>query len=188
MPDGLRRSLTTLDVPAGETLYRCHRCAYDPIHFGRDASNRFDAPNGEYGVCYLSRSPAGAFAETFLRKTKGQFIERADLERYALAEVSVASTVRLVQCFGAGLRRNRVDARVSSSANYPALRKFSRLCHDHPEKPDGLIYRARFDDDQFSIALFQRSSPSIAARRRPTAWLETGVIIEEILDRYEIAI
>lgn len=191
MPDNHAGPLAVIELSAGETLYRCHPRALGPIHFGRQIRNRFDSPDGEFGVCYLSQSPAGGFAETFLRKPRGQFIERADLDNYALSQISVERALQLVQCFGAGLRKNRIDARVSSSEDYPRLQAFSQRCQDSPagrEKADGLMYRARFDDDQFSIALFDRSSASIAADLEPTPWLETGVIIEEILDRYEIAI
>lgn len=187
-PETPTRPLAVIEVPAGEILYRCHLNAYAPIHFGRESKNRFDAPHGEFGVCYLSRSPAGAFAETFLRKARGQFVERTDLDNHALSRIKVESALQLVQCFGAGLRKNGMDARVSSSKDYPRHQAFSRRCHDHPAAPDGLIYRARFDDDQFSIALFERSSASIAASFKPTPWLETGTVIEDILDRYEIAI
>jgi len=124
----------------------------------------------------------------FCGKARGQFVDRTDLDNYALAEINVENPMKLVQCFGAGLRRNRIDARVSSSEDYPRHQAFSRCCHDHPEKPDGLIYRARFDDDPFSIALFERASATIAASADSIPWPETGVIIEQILDRYEIAV
>lgn len=182
------RTLATLELPAGTELFRCHQARHGPIHFGREPVHRFDAPNGEFGVCYLSRSHAGAFAETFLRSARGQLIERGDLDLYALSRLRVTRPLTLAQCYGSGLRRNKIDARVSSSVDYPRHRAFSLACHEHPQQPDGLIYRARFDDDQFSVALFDRASDTIATDSKPAPWMRTGTIIEEILDRYEIAI
>ena len=188
MPDRLPRRLALIELPAGEKLYRCHQARHSPIFFGRNISNRFDAPEGEFGVCYLSRSPIGAFAETFLRRARGQFIERDDLYHHAVTRVRLTKPVKLVQCFGAGLHRNGIDARISSSADYPDHRQFSRDCFEHQELPDGLIYRARFDDDQFSIGLYDRASASISPDSKPLRWLDAGTLLDEVLDLYQIGI
>lgn len=182
------RVLATRELPADTELFRCHQTRHRPIHFGRDPIHRFDAPNGEFGVCYLSRSPAGAFAETFLRSARGQLIERGDLDKHALSVLQVTRALTLVQCYGSGLRRNGIDARISSNTDYPAHRAFSHACHEHPKQPDGLIYRARFDDDQYSVAQFERASKAVSIKSDPVRWIATGAVIEEILDRYQIAI
>lgn len=188
MPDRLPRRLALIELPAGETLYRCHQARHSPTFFGRNRLNRFDDPDGEFGVCYLSRSAIGAFAETFLRRARGQFIERADLHSHAITRVTLTRPVNLVQCFGAGLHRNGIDARISSSADYLEHRQFSRDCFKHEQLPDGLIYRARFDDDQFSIGLYDRASTSISSDSRPLRWLDSGSLLDEVLDLYEIGI
>jgi len=96
--------------------------------------------------------------------------------------------VKLVQCFGAGLHRNGIDARISSSADYLEHQQFSRDCFKHEQLPDGLIYYARFDDDQFSIGLYDRASKTISPDAKPLRWLDSGSLLDEVLDVYEIGI
>ena len=62
---GRRPRIRTL--PAGTPAYRFHAAAYEPLHYDRGRGGRLNAPDGSYGILYLALSPAGAFAETFLR-------------------------------------------------------------------------------------------------------------------------
>lgn len=53
-------ALATRRLAAGELLQHVSRVAYrgQRLHFGSDATNRYVAPDGRYGVLYLaSRCP-----------------------------------------------------------------------------------------------------------------------------------
>lgn len=180
--------LGTLPVETGTELYRCHQAFNDPIHFGRDASHRFDDPDRRFGVCYLASTAQGAFAETLIRKPAGQVLQRSDLETFCISSVPVNAPLELVHCYGAGLHRNGLDSRISATTQYRTTQALARDFHQHSQHPDGLIYRARHDDDQLSIALFGRASGKLGNIQNTLSWIATGTIIESILDRYEIAL
>ena len=64
----------------------------------------------------------------------------------------------------------------------------ARAFHEHRDWPDGLIYRARHDDDQLSVALFERASGKLAKPQQSILWMDAGPILDEVLDRYGIAL
>ena len=180
--------LATRELDAGEPLYRCHSSRYAAIHFGRNIQNRFDDPEGRFGVCYLSLSPSGAFAETLIRKPTGQVLQKSDLRHHCLSRVRTCRTLCLVHCHGEGLKQNGLDSQISSSVDRHSTRLLARAFHDHGDRPDGLIYRARHDDDQLSVALFERASGKLAKPGAPIPWIDAGPHLDEVLDRYGIAL
>ena len=180
--------LATRSIEAGVSLYRCHLISHGAIHFGCRARNRFDDPRQQFGVCYLSLSPSGAFAETLMRAQTGQLLETSDLRNFGLSTIKLAQPLRLVQCHGKGLKLNGVDSQISSRSDRPSTQALARNFHDHQDLADGLIYRARHDDDQFSIALFERASDKLGNPDPAVPWIDTGPLLETILDRYGIAL
>lgn len=180
--------LATRSIDAGASLYRCHSMRHRAIHFGRDSSNRFDDPENQFGVCYLSLSPSGAFAETLIRKPTGQLLEKSDLRNFGLTTIRTGKPLRLVQCHGKGLKLNGMDSRISSHTDRGRTQALARALHDHGDLADGLIYRARHDDDQFSIALFDRASSKLTDPGPPIRWIDAGLLLEAVLDRYGIAL
>ena len=174
---------------AGDTpLYRCHSIQHGVVYFGRNGRNRFDDPQRQFGVCYLSLSPNGAFAETLIRKRTGQVLQKSDLLEYCLARVRTRQALRLVHCHGEGLAQNSLDSQISSSADRSSTQSIAREFYHHKHQPDGLIYRARHDDDQLSVALFGRASDKLCDPEQPLAWMHAGPLLDEVLDRYGIAL
>ena len=104
-PDFRSRSPDILDVPAGSRLHRFYTAAYDPIHFDRSGSGRFNAPDGRYGVLYGSINEAGAFAETFLRTPGRTLIDPVFLRKKAYVRLTVAAPLRLVRLYGPSLAK-----------------------------------------------------------------------------------
>ena len=54
------------------SMYRVHQSKYDPIHYGRSKSTRFDHPDGTagtFGTLYVAEDEFGAFIETCLLYT-----------------------------------------------------------------------------------------------------------------------
>jgi hypothetical protein len=66
-----------IEIAPGEKLHRFFTAQWEPIFFDRSTTGRFNAPDSSYGVFYVAKESAGAFAETFLR-TPGRTL--TDLE------------------------------------------------------------------------------------------------------------
>lgn len=147
-----------------QPLWRIHRTVRDPFFFGPPTgvrpTGRWDAPAGQFGVCYLAAGDARtAFAETLLRGGETIVSER-ELAVLSLARFEVVGPLRLVMMHGPGLIRMGATA-VVTSGPHEFSRTWSLALHDHPEMPDGILYRTRHDDDGFGVALFDRAGASI---------------------------
>lgn len=175
-------------IAANGLLYRSHQCKYDAIHFGRRQINRFDAPDTNYGTCYFSLSASGAFAESMINRPRGQLLSMEDMTNFCLSVIALARPLQLVHCHGEGLRRNGLDASISSTSDRTETMALSARLHAHQRLPDGLIYRARHDDDQLSIALYDRAGDALQRVLSKHQWRDTGSDFEAILDRYQIAL
>jgi hypothetical protein len=176
----------------GDVLHRIHRADLDPLFFGpapgSPPAGRWDAPVGEFGVCYLAEEPYVAFAETFLRVPGIFSVGEEDLGVRSVARFHVVQPIRLVAFHGAGLAKVGATAAVCSGP-HEVSRAWSLALHAHPDEVDGIRYRARHDDDGFAVALFDRSGASIE-------WVNSAGLMDEgfrvelgrILDRYELAL
>ena len=60
MAIALPRRIPITTLAAGSPVWRVHRGGYDALWFGpgagNPARNRFDAPGGQFGVCYFAAS------------------------------------------------------------------------------------------------------------------------------------
>ena len=152
--------------------YRIHRLKFDPVHFGRpgpaDAASRFDAPAGEYGVLYVARDLHGAFVETLGHDTGRRRITEDALTARGAAVLTFTRPLRLVDLRAEGLARLGADAALTcaTDSNYALCRAWSKALHEHPKRPDGVVYRARHDPSRFCAALFDRVAPDLRCKRR----------------------
>jgi hypothetical protein len=174
-------------------LYRIHRRTLAPLWFGPGAGNapssRFDdpeCPRCAFGVCYLGLTREAAFAETFLRRPPVRFISRRDVDARGIAMILVRDPLRLVPVHGRGLGQLGATSTITSGP-HAAARPWSRAIWEHPEQPDGLVYRCRHDDDQLAVALFDRARHKVEAGpshplRADKPWWGT------VLDRYAVAL
>jgi RES domain len=139
---------------------------YEPLFFGpspgKPPRSRFDAPDGSFTVCYLGASEETSFVEAFLRGRGGIF-DAADLEPSALSEIESIEPLRLCQLHGAGLQRIGATS-VIASGHHSASRIWSLALYNHPDEPDGVFYRARFDDDVFCAAIYDRARAKLVTR------------------------
>lgn len=159
-----RRTLPIHVIPAAENLYRIHPADRASIFFGpaegQPPRGRWDSPDGRFGVCYMAEQPYAAFAECFLRKAGVMALEMEDLRQRGLALLRPLRDLRLVAMHGAGLHAVGATAACCTGA-YSVSRAWSAALYAHPEKPDGIRYRARHDDDGFAIALFDRAKKEV---------------------------
>jgi hypothetical protein len=177
-------------VPAGTSWVRIHDATKAPLWFGpapgASPSNRFDAPAAEYRVCYIGATIEGAFAETFLRNVPVTLLSLDDLAKRAASPVVTLREVTLVQFHGAGLAKLGATAAVAHGP-YSVSRQWALSCWQHPRSPDGLIYRARHDDDQLAIALFDRADDSIDTPTPPIL-VSARPELPALLSRYGIGL
>ena len=185
---GVPEQLAVRTVEIGTAFYRCHSSQHGAVYFGKDGLNRFDDPCKQFGVCYLSFSPSGAFAETLLRKSSDQVLQKSDLRSYCLTCLHTQETMMLVHCHGEGLKQNGFDSRIASCIDLRMTQSIARSLYDHAQQPDGLVYRARHDDDQLSIALFDRALNKLSEPGPAIAWMNAGSHLDDVLDRYRIAL
>ncbi len=192
-PDFGLRDLTVREIAKATLLYRIHRSGVGALFFGPrpdpDDRGRWDAPDDGYGVCYLAVQGHTAFAETLLRELDREEVsERGDLAPRILARIRVKRTLVLARMHGQGLRRMKATAAVVQGP-YPVTWAWSKAIHDHRSQVDGIAYRARHDDDDLSVALFNRAARTITVLEstpllHPTLAGELG----SWLDRYGIGL
>ena len=158
--------LARTDLPLASwdrSLFRIHRLKKGPLHFGTSGDNRFDDPEGRYGVLYASATWLGAFIETAGHHTGHPFVTTTWLSGRSLAVIDVRRKLRLIDLRGRGLARLGADARLAAGEHALAQR-WSRALWEHPAEADGISYISRHDSRQVSVALFDRSEKALRPR------------------------
>lgn len=181
-----RRKITTVTIGRRRLLYRIHRRDRHPLHYSRTGANRFDAPNKDYGVCYLGLSARAAFAETFLRRPSETLIDWVDVTARAVTTLRVVDTLRPARLYGPGLSRMGATAAVTHGPHH-AAQAWSAAMRAHSDRPDGVAYRARHDDDERCLALFERrKSPFELVSTTPLA--DNLKVLGALLDHYGVGL
>ena len=149
----------------GTIWWRIHGQDYLPVLFGPESGgsprHRFDAPAGEYGVMYFGTTREASFAEVFLRDPDVDYVDMYDMRSRWVTQIRVIRPIVLVALHGPGLARAGVSAAVATGDDYLQSRETARGIWAWPEQPDGVVYRARHDDGELSVALFDRASDAI---------------------------
>lgn len=164
----LPHSLPLERLPRGTAFYRIHHSKNRALWFGpargTPPTNRFDDPLGKYRVCYVGCSPEAAFAEKLLRAPPVRLVSRTALSALKLTTTVAAREIRVVSLRGAGLARLGITAAVAMGHSYSDSQALGRRIHDHDDRPDGILYRCRHDDDAFAVALFDRARQAVRVR------------------------
>ncbi len=163
---------------------RIHRRGREALYFGRSRDARFDAPGGEYGVLYLGADAHCAFAETFGQSTGVNTVTTRALSERVLSRVEAARPLRLVDLTGPGLARLGADERLCAGEHAVAQR-WTLALWQHPEAPDGPLYRARHDPSRLCAAIFERAAQVLRATL-VGGLLETAQanLLGDLLDTY----
>lgn len=170
-------------------LYRLHRKDKEALFFGKTKRNRFDAPDGSYGVIYLGHDAHCAFIETFGQATGESLVTVAALQERLLAEVEVTRDLSLIDLANSGgLARIGADGRLLDGPHEISQRWSLALKH-HPTSPDGIVYRARHDQARFSYALFDNVKDALRERPRGSlADLANAPLLADILKIYSFGL
>jgi hypothetical protein len=152
-------------IAAGTIWWRIHRLEHTPVLFGPEPGgsprHRFDAPGGEYRVAYAGTSREASFAEVFLREPDVEYVAMNEIRSRRVVRIRVHRPVALVVLHGPGLARAGMSAAATTGDDYPRSREIARGIWARPERPDGVTYRARHDDGELSVGLFDRASDAI---------------------------
>lgn len=161
--------LNTVVWPANRPLWRIHRAERDALWFGPEHGeaprNRFDAPHGEYRICYLGGSPAAAFVETLLRGRRRRVVARATLRGRMISEIHLDRALRIARLDGPGMVSLGVGSDTIHGADYTVSRRLALEAYRQESGIDGLRYRSRWDDDCFCVALFDRAASAVTVER-----------------------
>ena len=179
------RSLPVETLPTGTQVFRIHVSARHPRFFGRSGLWRFDSPDRSYGTLYAGRSPEVAFAETLLRGP-GTLVAESELAIRSLCRFSVMRPLRVMRLYGRDLIAVGANASVTSGS-YACSQTWSRALHEHPARPDGILYRATRDNDELAIVVFERAREAID-NGTSTSLLADPVLLGRILDHYRASI
>lgn len=183
------RSPLTFTIAAGTTIFRLHDRAKGPLFFGKTGRNRFDAPDGSFGVLYAAVDEHCAFIETFGQSTGIRIVTRSSLEQRVLSLLKVTQQLLLIDLArSGGLARVGADGRLLGGSHAIAQR-WSAALRNHPVHPQGLLYPARHDVARYACALYDLPASAFAV----TA---TGSLIEphhsallaNLLDTYGFAL
>ena len=163
----------------------------DPVWYGpapgTPPSNRFDAPGGEYRICYFGDSPDVAFAETLIRRTHTRLVMQSELDVRSASNVAAVREIRLARFHGPGLVRIGVGAEVAHGEPYDLCQALALEIWQHAAAVDGIQYRSRWDNDRLCVALFDRARDALSAPASTTS-LTDSVLLTPILRRYDIGI
>jgi hypothetical protein len=187
--DLAKRSPLLYNLEEGTVIYRLHRADRDPIHFGKTGDNRFDAPDGSYGVLYAGEDEYCCFIETCGQVTGVASVSGAYLDQRNLAEITVTQSMSLIDLSGsAGVARIGADSRLMDGSHAVAQR-WSAALRRHPSHPSGILYRARHDPAKLAFAIFECAADVFQVTSRGSLRDPGNLkLLGEILDHYQFGL
>jgi hypothetical protein len=181
MPIHLPADPPVAELAVQTVLWRVHPRGYGALWFGRTGRYRFDAPGGEYGVCYFGASLGVAILETVVRVKGVRFIPRADLVAGNGSSAAPSVPLRMLQLEGVGLPSFGVSAHEVTGPDYADCRNLAlRVWREHPEL-DGIQFRSRWDNG-LCWAVFDRAETKVAVLG--TQWLGDPTVVVPALRPY----
>lgn len=161
MPIRLPTDPPLVDVPVTQVLWRVHPLSYGPIFFGPGEGNpprgRFDAPGGEFGVCYFASTPGVTILETLVRGLRFPVVARDALQVRGASSIALAAPLRMLQLEGKGLPSFGVGAHEVAGDDYQPCQNLALRVHQELPDVDGIQYRSRWDTSELCWAVFDRA-------------------------------
>ena len=169
---------------------RLHAARREPVFFGRTGLNRFDDPEGEYGVLYAAEDAFGAFIEVYGRDLGLNLVAETDLRGRLLSEFAVEGGLRLADLTGPGAAWIGATGAISTDP-HELVRPWSRAIHEHPTSPEGIYYRLKHDLGRKGVAIFDREGivGTVRAEGRGTLMDPSNAgLLGEILEEYDFGL
>ena len=182
--DLAHRTPLVLTLPAGTRLSRVHKVGENPLFFGRTRRNRFDSPDGTYGVLYAGLDEFCAFIETFGQNTGISIVTTTALEERHLSYMTIHNPLTLIDLASSGgLARIGADGRLLTGSHEIAQR-WSAALHAHPVDPRGISYPARHDVARRACALFDLPNSTFEVFDSGSLIESHSNLLASILDTY----
>jgi len=187
----LSRRLPVARLPAGAALWRVHSRAHSPLWFGPAAGepprSRFDAPAGEFRVCYFGESFEAAFVETMVRGRARLMVALAELRARSATPVPLRREIRVVRLHSDGLVRLSLPADTPHAESYAGCQRLAHALWSHPDEIDGIEYRSRWDDSLLCVTLFDRAAAALAEPSQALG-LDSPSVVRPVLRHYGIGV
>lgn len=174
-------ALELATMPAGERFGRIHLARFaDPIGFGKSPSRFSDPrrrrPASRFGVLYLGSSLKVCFIEALLRdrgdgRISDLLFDERELTMRCYTAVALTQPLTLVDLRGDGPLRMGIPSDVVRGSRQGLARRWSLAFHDHPQRPDGIIYPSRLNGET-NLAVYGRAIAKLGA-------LATNPLIEQ---------
>lgn len=171
-------------LPVGHSVHRFYSKAHAPLYFDRaqgGGAGRFNAPDGSYGVMYVSEQRDGGFAETFLRNPDATLVSLKLIMAKGYVRFETTRELALVQLYGPGLARVGATAEVSHrSPPYDITQAWSKALRDAFPRVAGIAYTSRHDDVAVCFALFEQARDALHEVERETNLMQPwfGALVE----------
>jgi hypothetical protein len=183
-----QRRLRLVRVP--EILLRISRAGYrDPIFWSRLGRNRFDLPDGRYGLLYTAQDLETCMLEVFGdRWVKERVLAVTALPKFEVLNFAVRWELRVADMTGHALNRLGPDANLFASNDYALTQEWSRQLMIHAQARDGIRYHSRKNPRKHNYAIYDTTVAKASLRvleRRPLGALPE---LYTILDKYEVAL
>ncbi len=170
--------------------FRVHQMTKKPVFFGTTKRNRFDDPQGNFGVLYLGESEFAAFIETFGQEMGMRAVPKSLLNHRGMSELVAKRTLRILDLDGPNLARLGADARLFA-ADHSVAQAWSAALFAHPDAPDGIRYPARHDNQEYALALYGGGRCDKLIRQngktRKLGAPENAARLATLLDHYEFS-
>ena len=171
------RSLDFHEVAPGRIWRRLYGTRHpDPLGFGRGVSRFSDARPGildadRFSVVYLGSTLKVCFLETILRdRGNGRLgdwlVEAAELDGWSCAEIAVVAPLRLVELRGDAPARMGIPSDALRASSHEFGQAWSAALWSHEERPDGLIYSSRLNEDT-NVVVYDRALPKLRTTATP---------------------
>jgi hypothetical protein len=159
-------SLRIHTAPAGLRFGRIYMDRYpEPLGFGKTPS-RFSDPRhrvaaNRFGVLYLGETVKVCFLEAVLRDQRDGVvgdlpIEEKEIHTRRYAEIETTAPLKVIDLREDGPVVMGVPTDVAKATSQSMARAWAVAFHDHPEKPDGIIYPSRLNGHT-NLAVFDHA-------------------------------
>lgn len=169
--------LPTRRIDAGELLQHVSRVVYrgEPLHYGRDGTNRFDAADKSYGVLYLGLSLPTALMESVFHehrwdRDEKRSISLAEVHSRLVRAVGVLEDLELADLTAPGVMAGHFGLNLEqlASRGYQHTQRISGELHalrgaDGLPAFDGVLYPSRNNYPEPGVALFGRAEHKVEA-------------------------
>lgn len=144
-----------------------------PLYYGRDGTNRYDAPARDYGILYLGRDLPTALMESVFHKHQWdkdakRSIALAEVRKRLVRAVGVLEDLHLADLTAEGVMAGYFGLNLEQLAGrgYTHMQRVSGQVHamlgsDDAPLFDGVLYPSRNNYPAASIALFERAKEKV---------------------------